>query len=92
MGEQLLKNEFVDALGGLVVLFTVVDLLVAEVLSNEVSEGLQRLEPHVIGFRLDFLDNNRQQTLENIFGIRNEQLVVLRHLLQNLKETGSEFI
>jgi len=47
VGEQLFEDELVEALGCFVVLFTVVDFVIAKVLSDEVSESFQRLESHV---------------------------------------------
>ena len=49
MREELFEDKLVEALGCLVVLFTVVDLVIAKILSDEISERFQRLESNISG-------------------------------------------
>ena len=92
MLEQLLEDELVDALGGLVVFFAVVNFVVAEVLSDEVREGLERLEPNVRRITLDLLDKCRQKLLHDFFRVGHENFRILGHLLKRVEDARSELL
>jgi len=47
MLEEFLEDQLVDALRCIIVFFTIIDFVIAEVLSDKVSESLERLEPDV---------------------------------------------
>ena len=47
MREELLKNKLVNALSGLIVLLTVVNLIITEILRDEIGKCFQRLESNV---------------------------------------------
>lgn len=92
MAEQFFQNQFIYLLSGLVVLFDVVDLFFAQVLSDVISEDLQRSDTNFSRLRLNFFDQLRKQEREDFPGLRHQDFVVLGHGLGCLEDCSPELV
>ena len=97
MLKQLFQNQFVDGLRRSHYLrinacCLVVDLVVVQVLGDEVSEGLEGEEADVGRLRVDLVDEDGQEVVDDVLVLVEEDLVGAGHAFCAEEETLPELL